>query len=76
MRCQELWDCFFNSSADDEFDYDRLRNDLMDDVGGIHGYIDFLRTIHGNDPDEREDMKSWGRWMGWTGRMNKPETLL
>ena len=49
---------------------------LMDDVGGIHGYIDFLRTIHGNDPDEREDMKSWGRWMGWTGRMNKPETLL
>ena len=49
---------------------------LMDDVGGIHGYIDFLRTIHGNDPDEREDMKSWGHWMGWTGRMNKPETLL
>lgn len=49
---------------------------LMDDVGGIHGYIDFLRTVHGNNPDEREDMKSWGRWMGWTGRMNKPETLL
>ncbi len=49
---------------------------LMDDVGGIHGYIDFLRTIHGNDPDEKEDMKSWGLWMGWTGRMNKPETLL
>lgn len=49
---------------------------LMDDVGGIHGYIDFLRTNHGNDPDEKEDMKSWGLWMGWTGRMNKPETLL
>lgn len=37
---------------------------LMNDVGGIHGYIDFLRTVHGNDLDEREDMKSWG-----TGRM-------
>ena len=49
---------------------------LMDDVGGIHGYIDFLRVIHGEDPDEKEDMKEWAKWMGWTGRMVKPENLL
>ena len=49
---------------------------LMDDVGGIHGYIDFLRTIHGEDPDEKQDMKEWAKWMGWTGRMNTPETLI
>lgn len=49
---------------------------LMDDVGGIHGYINFLRTIHGDDPDEKEEMKEWARYMGWTGRMNKPETVL
>ncbi len=49
---------------------------LMDDVGGIHGYVDFLRTIHGEDPDEKEDMKEWAKWMGWTGRMPKPESLL
>ncbi|MBE6035004.1 MAG: hypothetical protein E7222_09965 [Clostridiales bacterium] len=49
---------------------------LMDDVGGIHGYIDFLRIIHGEDPDEKEDMKEWAKWMGWTGRMTKPEALL
>ena len=49
---------------------------LMDDVGGIHGYIEFLRTIHGDDPDEKEESKEWARFMGWTGRMNKPETVL
>ncbi len=49
---------------------------LMDDVGGIHGYIDFLRTIHGEDPDEKQDLKEWAKWMGWTGRMNTPETLI
>ena len=49
---------------------------LMDDVGGIGGYIDFLRVIHGEDPDEKEDMKEWAKWMGWTGRMIKPENLL
>jgi len=49
---------------------------VMDDVGGIHGYVDFLKTIHGDDPAEKEDMKSWARFMGWTGRMNRPETLL
>ena len=49
---------------------------LMDDIGGIHGYIDFLRTIHGEDPDEKQDMKEWAKWMGWTGRMNIPETLI
>ena len=48
---------------------------LMDDVGGIHGYIDFLRTIHGEDPDEKQDMKEWAKWMGWIGKMNTPETL-
>lgn len=49
---------------------------LMDDVGGIQGYIDFLRILHGSDPDEREDMKEWAKWMGWTGRMPSPENLL
>lgn len=49
---------------------------LMDDVGGIQGYVDFLRTIHGEDSEEKDDMKEWAKWMGWTGRMTKPETLL
>ncbi len=49
---------------------------VMDDVGGIFGYVEFLRTIHGDDPEEREESRDWARWMGWAGRMNKPETLL
>ncbi len=49
---------------------------LMDDVGGIGGYVDLLRVIHGDDPDEKEDMKEWAKWMGWTSRMTKPESLL
>ena len=49
---------------------------LMDDVGGIHGYVRFLETIHGFDLDERDDMREWARGMGWTGRMRKPERIL
>ena len=37
---------------------------LMDDVGGIHGYIDFIKTIHGKDEDEKEEMREWAKWMG------------
>jgi len=49
---------------------------LMDDVGGIGGYINFLRVVHGEDPDQKEDMREWAKWMGWTGRMVTPENLL
>lgn len=49
---------------------------MMDDVGGIGGYINFLNTIHGDDPEERENLRNWARYMGWTGRLSKPETLL
>lgn len=49
---------------------------LMDDVGGIHGYIDFLRVIHEGEQEEKDDMKEWAKWMGWTGRMTQPESLL
>lgn len=49
---------------------------VMDDVGGIHGYVDFLETIHGDDLVEKEESREWAKFMGWTGRMNKPETVL
>ena len=49
---------------------------VLDDVGGAGGYLEFLRTIHGEDPDEAEEMKQWGRSLGWTGRMSKPENVL
>ena len=49
---------------------------LMDDVGGIHGYVDFMDTIHNGDPEERENLREWARFMGWTGRMCKAERLV
>ncbi len=49
---------------------------VMDDVGGIYGYVNFLKTIHEGEPEERESMREWAKWMGWTGRMYKAESVL
>lgn len=49
---------------------------VMDDVGGIHGYVDFLMTSRLGNPEERDDIRAWASGMGWTGRMYKPENIL
>ena len=49
---------------------------VMDDVGGLSGYLNFLETIHGMDQDEARSMRVWARGMGWTGRRSKPENML
>lgn len=49
---------------------------LLDDVGGVFGYTNFLQKIHGEEKEEAEEYREWARGMGWTGRMNRPETLL
>ena len=49
---------------------------VMDDVGGIHGYCELLQSIHWGDPAERADMRSWAKMQGWTGRFQKPENIL
>ena len=54
---------------------------VLDDVGGVRGYSEMLKGIHGegsgcydyNDPVRTKD---WARAMGWTGRMSKPENML
>ena len=48
--------------------------ELVDDVGGIHGFCRMLETIYECDFDdeevveEREKMLDWAQMMGWTGR--------
>lgn len=48
--------------------------ELLDDVGGIFGFCDMLRTIYQVDMqneqerDECDQMLSWAEMMGWTGR--------
>ncbi len=49
---------------------------VLDDVGGIHGYVDFLKTIREGDAEDREFTKMWAKGMGWTGYMYKPENIL
>ena len=49
---------------------------VMDDVGGIYGFADFLETINSDDIQEVNDAKNWANWMGWTGRKMKPENVL
>ncbi len=54
---------------------------VLDDVGGIYGYCEMLKGIHGNksdnsDFDNSEETREWLRMQEWTGRMPKPEALL
>lgn len=54
---------------------------VLDDVGGIGGYCKMLTGIHGEgsahfDYDDPEETREWARMQGWTGRLNKPATLL
>lgn len=49
---------------------------VLDDVGGIGGYCDFLETIHGNDKEEAQSYRQWARSLGWTGRQVAPDKLV
>ena len=49
---------------------------VLDDVGGIHGYIDFMKNLHEGSKEEKEELKVWASFMGWTGRMNRAEKVL
>lgn len=49
---------------------------VLDDVGGVGGYCDFLEAIHGSDKEEAQGYRQWARSLGWTGRMVAPDKLL
>ena len=49
---------------------------LVDDVGGIRGFCEFLETINGPDQEAKKFHKEWAKSLGWTGRMSKPENIL
>lgn len=50
---------------------------VFDDVGGIAGFAEFLRTIHeSEDENERKEKREWARYLGWTGRDTKPQNRL
>lgn len=48
----------------------------VEDVGGIGGFFDFLRTIHGEDAEEAARMRKWARGNGWKEVVPKAEGLV
>jgi len=50
---------------------------VMDDVGGMDGYTDFIRTIYtSKDVEERKSARNWANGMGWNSRKIKSEKML
>lgn len=42
---------------------------VVDDVGGMHGYADFIRTIYqSDDKEERKKNREWAEGLGWSSR--------
>ena len=56
--------------------------ELVDDVGGIHGFCEMLQTIYECDMtsednlEARENLLGWADMMGWTGRKISPKQTL
>jgi predicted transcriptional regulator len=50
---------------------------VVDDVGGLGGFIDLLRTLYEpDDIEEKREMQSWAQYMGWSARKVSNQALL
>lgn len=53
---------------------------VLDDVGGVSGYCDFLKGINKQENDgpydDPAESRAWARSLGWTGRLSKAENML
>ena len=49
---------------------------LVENVGGVDGFLDFIRTIHGEDAGEAASLRTWARGLGWKEIVPKPGRLL
>ena len=49
---------------------------LVEDVGGIQGYFDFIRNIYRGDDETSASLREWARGLGWKGIVGKPENIL
>ena len=49
---------------------------VMDDVGGVYSFCEFLERLHEGEPEEKEQLRQWVKMFDWTGRMTKPERIL
>ena len=50
---------------------------VVDDVGGIDGYLTFLKNIFDNkNSDKSADLLMWAKEKGWTEKLGPPKNLL
>ncbi|MHB8075673.1 IS1096 element passenger TnpR family protein [Desulfosporosinus fructosivorans] len=50
---------------------------VLDDVGGLHGFISFLKEIYeGEDKEERSNYKAWAQSLGWSQRKISNKLIL
>jgi len=50
---------------------------VLDDVGGVHGFISFLKEIYkGEDKEERSNYKAWAQSLGWSERKISNKLIL
>ena len=49
---------------------------VLDDVGGMSGFTDFISTIYGDDTAEKEESRTWAESLGWSSRKRSADKLL
>ncbi len=49
---------------------------VLDDVGGIAGFYDFLKSLNSRDESEKERLRKKASRLGWNGKKTKPENML
>ena len=50
---------------------------VLDDVGGLHGFVRFLEDINeGEDKEERRNYKAWAESLGWSKRKISNKSIL
>lgn len=49
---------------------------LVEDVGGVGGFFDFIRNIHGKDAEKAASLRTWARGLGWKEIVPRPGSLL
>ena len=49
---------------------------LVEDPGGVHGFYEMLKTLAGDDLEEKARTKEWAKGLGWTGRISEPKNTL
>lgn len=50
---------------------------VLDDVGGLHGFISFLKEIYeGEDKKERSNSRTWAQSLGWSERKISNKLML